>query len=215
MRLAPEAPAHSTSLRILPLFYSKKALNDEREIPVKSLRHYPFGSEYDCNRADDGSASKNSASKNSASKNLKNGMRRVVQVRKRASSQPSSQRANAHQEACRRQDKNTGAGAPLGVGEDGWVVVPTLAGGSDSSCRPGQFPTADDTPPRAKPARERLGPLKPRKPVAKGLIELSRSMMRSITERDKLLSGEGYVRSALDVRFQPSCRQVSTGESRG
>jgi hypothetical protein len=64
MRLAPEAPAHSTSLRILPLFYSKKALNDEREIPVKSLRHYPFGSEYDCNRADDGSASKNSASKN-------------------------------------------------------------------------------------------------------------------------------------------------------
>jgi hypothetical protein len=66
-----------------------------------------------------------------------------------------------------------------------------------------------------KPARERLGPLKPRKPVAKGLIEQSRSMMRSITERDKVLSGEGYVRSALDVRFQPSCRQVSTGESRG
>jgi hypothetical protein len=124
-------------------------------------------------------------------------------------------KTEAHQEACRRQDKNTEAGAPLGVGEDGWVVVPTLAGGSDSSCRPGQFPTADDTPPRAKPARERLGPLKPRKPVAKGLIELSRSMMRSITERDKLLSGEGYVRSALDVRFQPSCRQVSTGESRG
>jgi hypothetical protein len=45
-------------------------------------------------------------------------------------------------------------------------------------------------------------------------VGLKPTMMRSSTERDKLLSGEGHVRSAVDVRFQPSCCQVATSQGR-
>ena len=37
-------------------------------------------------------------------------------------------------------------------------------------------------------------------------------MMRSISQRSKLALGEGYVRSARNVRFQPSCRQIAACE---
>ncbi len=40
------------------------------------------------------------------------------------------------------------------------------------------------------------------------------NLMRRASERDKLRSGKEHVRSAVDVRFQPSCRQVSTSEGR-
>ena len=38
--------------------------------------------------------------------------------------------------------------------------------------------------------------------------------MRNALERDKLTSGEGYVRSAVDVRFQPSCGKIAAREGR-
>jgi hypothetical protein len=39
-------------------------------------------------------------------------------------------------------------------------------------------------------------------------------VMRPTSEGDKLLCGEGYRRSAVDVRFQPSCCQVPTSQGR-
>ncbi len=39
-------------------------------------------------------------------------------------------------------------------------------------------------------------------------------LMRNASEKDKLISGEGCEGSTLDVRFQPSCREITARQGR-
>ena len=52
-------------------------------------------------------------------------------------------------------------------------------------------------------------------PVTPSWLGRSQSrLMPWMRKKYKLMLGEGYVRSALDVRFQPSCRQVAARKDR-